>query len=355
MYIKNLSLENFRSYEKREFDFDSKTNLIVGENGIGKTNLLEAIYCLSTGKSFRSSGQSKLINWSANYAIIRAIIAQKEEENELEIQYTTSPELNSKTIRRKFIINKVEKTRSAYLASNIKSVIFHPDDIRLVSGSPSRRRDFLDDILSQIDWRYSQAVSQYNRALKHRNELLDQIKIGQNSRTELFYWDKSIIKNSEIIYQFRLDFFKFINNFLINHQDLEIKKIFIKYYPSVITQSKLDNFYPKDLACGYTQIGPHRDDFSFNNQIFKSEDKNLSDWGSRGQQRLAVLAVRLAQINFIDSKNQSKPILLLDDIFSELDQEHQKLVFNICKDYQTFYTSTEDNNLTTGKIHQVII
>ena len=355
MHIKNLTLENFRSYRKRYFEFDSKNNLIIGDNGVGKTNLLESIYCLSTGKSFRSSSQSKLINWESNYSIIRATTSVKNETNELEIQYTLSPEINSKITKRKFLINKVTKTRSAYLFSAIKSVVFHPEDIRLVAGSPSRRRDFIDDILSQIDWRYTQALSQYNKALKHRNELLDQIKAGLSQSTELFYWDKSIIKNSEIIYQFRLDFFKLVNDFFIKHPDSEIQKIFIKYYPSVITQKKLDDFYSKDIACGYTQIGPHRDDFSFNNYIFKSEDKNLADWGSRGQQRLAVLGIRLAQINFIDQKIKDKPILLLDDIFSELDAKHQQLVFNLCRDYQTFYTSTEDNNLSTGKINQVVI
>ena len=339
MYIKKILLENFRSYKKRLFEFDPKINLIVGDNGIGKTNLLESIYFLSAGKSFRASANRQLIHWQTKYASSRAkIINSKKEENEVEVQLIVNPDITKTTIARKYYVNKVEKTRNKYIGF-LRTVIFHPDDIRLVTGSPGRRRDFLDEIFSQSVWQYAQAVSQYKRALKHRNELLDQIRLKKNNPNELFYWNQSLVKNDAIIHDYRKSFVKFANSFFADHPDNEIKTLYLNYHPSLLTQNRLDLDYDKDLACGYTSCGNHRDDFSFDNTIFPDVDKDLSHWGSRGQQRLAVLALRLAQIDYYEKTHQEPPVLLLDDIFSELDENHQQLVSKICHKYQTFITS----------------
>ena len=341
MYLKKLLLQNFRSHENKLCEFGSKFNLILGPNGSGKTNILESIFFLSSGKSFRSSSQSKLINWNTYFTSVRAkIVNETEEETEAEIRISKDPSGQKPTVSRKFFIDKVEKPRKKYLGT-FKNVIFQPEDIRLVTGSPSRRRDFLDEIFSQIEWRYTSALSQYNRALKHRNELLDQIRDGFASQNELFYWNQVLIKNSEIIHGFRKKIIESINEFFANHPDSQISTISINYHPSVLTADKLKKNYQFDLRRGYTQAGIHRDDFSFDNSTFPSEDKNLAFWGSRGQQRLAVLSLRLGQINFLEQNYQDKPVLLLDDIFSELDPEHQQLVTKVCRHYQTIFTSSE--------------
>lgn len=350
MYLSKIFLQNFRSYEQKLLEFDPKLNLILGSNGSGKTNILESIYLLSCGKSFRSSSLPKLINWSSNYSFCRAKIHKNNEDLELEVQLVKSDK--SASIGRKFIVQKVEKTRKNYLGI-FKVVVFEPEDIRLITGSPSRRRDYLDSIFTSTEWRYTAALAQFNKALKHRNELLDQIRAGTNSKTELFYWDQALVKNCQIIHLYRQSFFKSANNFFKTHPDPEIQKLFLNYHPSIITSEKLEAGYSYDLSRGYTQIGLHRDDFSFDNSIFNSVDKNLAFWGSRGQQRLAVLALRLAQINFIESTYHDTPILLLDDIFSELDENHRQMVVNICLKYQTFFTSSDNESvaiLPTAKI-----
>jgi DNA replication and repair protein RecF len=345
VYLSKLLLQNFRSYDQKLIEFDPNLNLILGLNGSGKTNILEAVFLLAAGKSFRSSSLSKLINWNNFFTSVRAkLINSKEETSEIEIKLIKDQTGRSSTVSRKFLIEKVEKIRKKYIG-NFKTVIFHPDDIRLINGSPTRRRDFLDEIFLQTEWRYTQALSQYHKALKHRNELLDQIRDGQSSKNELFYWDQTLIKNAKIIHDFRTSFVRFANSFFQNHSDSQINQIFLNYHPSILTEDKLAQTYQLDLHRGCTQIGIHRDDFSFNNNKFSTDDKNLAFWGSRGQQRLAVLAIRLAQINYLEQTYNDKPVLLLDDIFSELDPEHQQLVANVCQDYQTIFTAAEPESL----------
>jgi DNA replication and repair protein RecF len=345
MYLSKLLLQNFRSYSQKLFKFDPKLNLIIGSNGSGKTNILEAIFLLATGKSFRSSSQSKLINWNDFFTSVRAkVIKNKDEINEIEVKLIKDQTGKSSAVSRKFLIEKVEKTRKKYIGT-FKSVIFNPDDIRLINGSPNRRREFLDEIFLQTEWRYTQALSQYNKALRHRNKLLDQIREGQSIKSELFYWDQTLIKNAKIIHDFRTSFIRSANSFFQNHFDSQIKLIFLNYHPSILTEDKLNKTYQLDLHRGYTQIGVHRDDFTFNNNDFLTDDKNLAFWGSRGQQRLAVLSIRLAQINYLENTYHDKPILLLDDIFSELDPEHQKLVVSLCQDYQTIFTAAEPESI----------
>jgi len=345
VYLSKLLLQNFRSYQNQIFEFGPNFNLILGPNGSGKSNILEAIFFLSSGKSFRSSSQSKLINWNNYFSSVRAkLVDNQQDTTEIEVRISKDPKFPNNSISRKFLIQKVIKTRKKYIGI-IKNVVFQPEDIRLVTGSPTRRREFLDEIFSQTEWRYSSSISQYNKALKHRNELLDQIRLNLASPGDLFYWDQVLIKNSKIIHDFRISFVKSVNYFFSNHSDSQINILSLNYRPSILNEDKLKNNYSIDLNRGYTQIGPHRDDFSFNNSVFLASDKNLAFWGSRGQQRLAVLALRLAQINFLEETYHDKPILLLDDIFSELDLEHQQLVVKICQNYQTIFTSSELKNI----------
>jgi len=352
VYLSQLILENFRSYHRRDFEFGPKTNLVLGPNGSGKTNLLEAIYFLSCGKSFRSSALSQLICWDKPFTSVRGRITKDSEPAELEVQLIKEPAKIS--LSRKFIIDQVATSRPKYLGV-LKTVVFEPEDIRLVTGSPNRRREYLDSVFTATQWRYAQALSQYHRALKHRNELLDLIRQAKSQRSELFYWDQSLIKNANIIHTFRQNFIKSLNTFFQDHSFSEIQTLSLNYHPSVLTQEKLEKNYSLDLNLGYTQAGIHRDDFSFDNSVFSAADKNLAFWGSRGQQRLAVLALRLGQINYLEETYSQKPILLLDDIFSELDPEHRQLVVDICHKYQTIFTSADESVIAilpdSAKIH----
>lgn len=350
MYISKILVQNFRSYDKKLVELDKKANLILGQNGSGKTNLLEAVYFLSSGKSFRSSSSGQLIKWGEKMSSVRAKINDKDGMSEIEVQLWRE---DTGSLKRRFLIDKVVKTRSKYWGK-AKIVVFEPEDIRLVNGSPGRRRDFLDGVFANTEWRYASALSQYHKALKHRNELLDIIATGKAQKTELFYWDQSLIKNSEIIQNFRFNWVKSANAFFLSHSDKEINKFSIKYQASTITLEKLEQLYPLELSVGHSKCGPHLDDFSIDYADFQTKDKNLAFWGSRGQQRLAVLALRLAQINYLEEQYDEEPILLLDDIFSELDENHRQIVIEICRKYQTIFTSAE-NQITNYLSNSLVI
>ncbi|HWS49207.1 MAG TPA: DNA replication and repair protein RecF [Candidatus Methanoperedens sp.] len=338
MHISKILVQNFRSYDRKLLELDKNANLILGSNGSGKTNLLESIYFLSSGKSFRSSSSGQLIKWGEKLSSVRAKVNNKDSESEIEVQLWRE---DTGSLKRRFLIDKIVKTRAKYWGK-VKIVVFEPEDMRLITGSPGRRRDFLDGVFANTEWRYASALSQYYKALKHRNELLDIIASGKAQKAELFYWDQSLLKNSEIIQKFRYDWVKSANSFFINHSDREINKFFIRYQASTISLEKLEQLYPIELAAGHSKCGPHLDDFSIDYKDFQTEDKNLAFWGSRGQQRLAVLALRLAQINYLEEKYDEEPILLLDDIFSELDENHRQIVIEICRKYQTIFSSAEN-------------
>ena len=340
MHLKKILLQNFRSYDQKLLEFSSKSNLIIGPNGSGKSNILESIYLLSTAKSFRSSSISQMIAWNQNLSSVRGKVIKKKQESEVEVQLIKNQESPTNSVKRRFLIDKVPKPRKIFLTC-LNTVVFNPEDIRLVNGSPTRRRDFLDNIFTQIDWKYNSSLSQYHKALKHRNELLDLIRTNRASANELFYWDQSLVKNAAILYDLRLSFFNSANSFFLQNDYPEVKGLSLKYQPSILTLEKLNQNLNFDIQRGHTQFGPHRDDFIFEFSLFSNQDKNLAFWGSRGQQRLAVLAIKLAEIHFLLEFSGSRPVLLLDDIFSELDSDHQKLVTDICRNYQTIITSSD--------------
>ena len=190
MYLKTIILKNFRNYNQENFSFIKKTNLVLGPNGLGKSNLLEAIHLLSHGKSFRAQRITQLIRWGQPLSSVQAQVQKGDQGINLEVQLTFGEILGKKTPKRRFLVNEILKTRRNYLG-NLRSVIFQPEDIRLITGSPSRRRNFLDQVLSQLDWEYARASAQYRRALTHRNKLLDFVRDRRARPEELFFWDQS--------------------------------------------------------------------------------------------------------------------------------------------------------------------
>lgn len=340
MRIAKTTLQKFRSYEKQPFVFSSGVTILVGPNAVGKTNILEAISLAAVGKSFRAVKDSDMILWGNELArVIHTIADTKGGETTLEILLTCGMVQGQKTQSKKYLVNGIAR-RQVDFVGNLHVVLFAPTDLKLVTESPSVRREYLNTVLVQVDREYRRNLQSYERGLRQRNSLLDRINEGVASRGQLLFWDQLLIKTGSYITEKRREYIDAINAYTLD--DLQYRLV---YDPSVISASRLLQYKDEEVAAKTTLVGPQRDDFRFE-KIGKTDTYvDIARFGSRGEQRLAVLWLKLAELTYIEEKTGDRPILLLDDIFSELDEESRHIVFSIIDKQQTIITSAEEELL----------
>lgn len=338
--IKNIYLQNFRSYKKAEFSFE-KTTLIIGPNTSGKSNLVEAIYLLSAGKSFRTDKDAQMLAFKEEVGRVRGIL--KDEEIEVLI---TNGQVNGGSQYKKFLVNGVSKRRVDF-TGHLLTVLFSPQDLEIIVDSPSLRRNFLDEILEQVNRDYRVAVIAYVKALRQRNALLEKERerrrLGEplaRREKQLEYWDNLVIENGNIITAKREEFINFLNS-----SPKDIFDFVVEYDKSVISKQRLLQYKNEEVASGVTLVGPHRDDFSIH--MFspsassgQATTHDIKFFGSRGQQRLAILQLKVLELLFVEKTLGERPTLILDDIFSELDEDHIVLILDQIGKQQTIMTTT---------------
>lgn len=339
MLLKNISLQSFRGFSKSSFDFSDTTTVIVGPNGVGKTNLLEAIYLLATGKSFRSGIEEDMIRLGKEFARVKAKVIGPEDSAELEVLLTRGEVGGQKVGRKKLMLNKLPK-RLIDFAGQLQVVLFGPWDMGLVIDAPSVRRKFLDAVLSQTDREYRRATLSYEKGIRARNKLLERIRDEGASRGQLLFWNQLLIKNGDYISRKREDLIDFINSC---HQ-LSSTTYVLDYDKSAISESRLEQYANEEVAAAATLVGPHRDDI-----VFKIDSRNLAKFGSRGEQRMCILWIKLAELSYIDKTFDARPLLLLDDIFSELDENHRKIVMGVIDQQQTILTTADPHTVADLK------
>ncbi len=347
MKIRKLSIINFRNYEKLLLEFNDNINIFIGDNGEGKTNILESIYVLAITKSHRSNIDKNLIKNGMEYLKITGEISSENKINTHEIL------INNKGKRVSINRNAFKKI-SDYISS-FTVILFSPDDLELIKGSPSERRKFLNIEIGELDNKYVYYQNEYNNLVKNRNEYLKHIDIDKYNKEYLDIINNQIVEKSLKIYKYRFSFIKeMTKNLKRIYLDIFNLNINIKYINtcdldeydetkiSNILLNKLTNNLKKEIILGSTQYGPHKDDF----EIYL-EDKNIKEYGSQGEQRLAILCIKLSELNiFKDIKNEY-PVLLLDDVFSELDiEKRNKLIEIIDPNIQVFITSTDIKNIS---------
>src|ERR1700722_13577906 len=333
MYLKHLSLQNFRSYSKTSFSFDPQLTIVGGPNASGKTNLVEAISFLSTGKSFRTSKEKQLIGFGEPVARVKGEFDLDREKEEIEIMVAES---STEMLQKRYLINGVSKRRSS-LSGKLPTVLFTPLDLVIVSGQPGDKRRFLDSILEQTDQEYASALIIYSKALRQRNALLEFVqKSGKRDQERFAYWDNLLITNGNIITQKRETFIAYLNQ--------KTKKLFpfiLIYDKSLMSRERLLQYKDAEVGAGMTLVGPQRDDVII--QSWHPISKELEDvkyFCSRGQQRLVTLELKNMQITYLKEQLQVQPLLVLDDIFSELDSEHINLVLSMTHNFKTIITTT---------------
>ncbi len=331
MLLNSVSLQNFRNHKSLDINFNTKTTFIVGPNTSGKTNLLEAISCLSNGKSFRGAKDEDMVKKGENIAKITG----ETSETELEVIIVLG-ETEVERVKKKYLVNGVSKSRINF-EGNLTAIIFSPSDLDIITGSPHLRREFLDTVLTQADRDYRYALSSYVKALRQRNALLDQARdSGVRNEKQFDYWDTLLINTGSIITQKREEFIEFLNK-----AKKDIFDFVVIYDKSVISEARLLQYKDAEVASAVTLVGPHRDDFAvsmFDNATNAAAD--VKSFGSRGQQRLVILQLKLLQLDFIEKVLGERPLLLLDDIFSELDSGHIKLVTKMVDKQQSIVTTT---------------
>lgn len=379
MWIKNLKLTNFRSYEKKDLEFGQPTTVLVGPNAVGKTNILEAIYLLASGESFRAEKIEEMVRWGEEVAhVVGEILPQdprtkyphfakasrgRQEPNKfrilnsnnqtkLQVVLTRGEVQGKKAAKRAYKVNGVAR-RKQDMVGQLTAVVFRPEDLDIITDSPSLRRAFLDRVLAQVDRDYRRSLISYEKALRRRNRLLTQIREGEVPRTVLTFWDMLLIKEGEVLTHKRQELVEFINGQAKIEQTRQVVFDF-----SVISQKRLAQYAKEEVLAGYTLVGPHRDDFTIVTEVPSTkfphdaealrgrQDPNkrqidLSIYGSRGQQRMGVLWLKLCELAFVEEKTGERPVLLLDDIFSELDDLHDQLVMGLLGRQQTIITTTE--------------
>lgn len=334
MKIESLKLKNFRNYELLSLGFDKSTNIFYGDNAQGKTNILEAVYLSGTTKSHRGTKDKDMIQFGANESHIETIV----EKNGIKYQIDMHLKKNSP---KGIAINKIPIRKASELFGIINIVFFSPEDLNIIKNGPGERRRFIDLELSQLDKVYLNNLSNYNRIVNQRNHLLKEIDYNKSALETLDIWDMQLIQYGSKIIERRQKFIEEINEIISNiHKKLTGNREDIKivYEPSngalSFEQALLKN-KEKDLRIKSTSVGPHRDDIAF-----LVSDIDIRKYGSQGQQRTAALSLKLSEIELVKKSIHDTPVLLLDDVLSELDKHRQNYLLDSIHDIQTLITCT---------------
>lgn len=341
MKIKSLSLVNYRNYKKETFSLCDGLNVFAGNNAQGKTNALEAIFYCAIGKSLRTSKDKDLVNFEQESAKITLEVEKKYSKTKIEVYLFKK---DKKTIK----INSIPIKKIGELMGEVNAVFFSPDELKLIKETPEDRRRFMDIHISQTNKNYFYLLTKYEKILNSRNKLLKDTKDKQDLQQTIDIWNRQLAQVASKIIIYRLEFLSFLSPIAKQkHQFLtDGKEVLELEYAGIVDKNeqtlerqilkKLEDNLEKDYALGYTTIGPHRDDIKI-----KLNGIDVRNFGSQGQQRTCALSLKLAELDIMEKQTGEKPILLLDDVLSELDLERKIKLIELSSNYQTVLTCTD--------------
>lgn len=342
MYLAKINLENFRNFTRKSFSFSPFFTLVIGENSKGKTNLIESAFFLLNGLGFREEKEIELIFFNKNKGFVDGFFQDGDDIFNFKIIL----ENNKNKVEKNFYLNKAKKTYFQYKSNLPKAVLFSPEQIEIINGSPKVRRDYIDKFISSYDLNYKRYLLNYENSLKRRNKILEKYQDEKKLEEELVFWNDYLEKQGQYLTKKREEYIDFLNK----HSQINEKNFIIKYLKNEFNKERLKKFLKEERYFRKTLIGPQKDDF----QIFEKE-KNIHIYGSRSEQRMALFWLKINEINYFQEKLKKRPIILLDDIFSELDFHHKKIVLNLVKKYQTIATTTEIEVLEMIEVPKMVI
>lgn len=341
MKIKSVKLVSFRNYDYQIVDFPMQITLVSGTNGQGKTNLVESVVVAATTKSPRTSNMSELVKDGAAETLVEILLERK--FGQMNLSFT----INAKG-EKKFFINSNPVSKMSDVFGNLVVVYFSPDDLKIVSASPDKRRDFMDTDISELSGSYYNLIQRYNKVLLQRNKLLKTERDRALLLAQIGVWDEQLAQIASLIIKTRKSFIeklkvpakealKYISS---SKDDLEIEYVGVKGTSAEEIKEELLKSLKfnleRDIELGYTSVGPHRDDI-----YFGLNGKDARNFASQGQQRSIVLALKFAELEIFEKELGEEPILVLDDVFSELDTTRQRRLYEKMSKYQTIITGTQ--------------
>ncbi|MDY4669066.1 MAG: DNA replication/repair protein RecF [Oliverpabstia sp.] len=353
MYIESLELKNYRNYEYLCIDFDRGTNILFGDNAQGKTNILEAVYLAGTTKSHRGSKDKELIRFEQDESHIRMFVNKDGVSHKIDMHLKKN---KSKGIA----VDGIPIKKASQLFGIVNLVFFSPEDLNIIKNGPSERRRFMDLELCQLHRIYLQDLSDYNRILNQRNKLLKDIAFSPRLEETLDVWDMQLVNYGKKIISLRKEFLHDLNEIIFDiHKNLTGGKeeLILEYEPDVEEEAfaeKLLKTREKDLRFKMSSTGPHRDDF-----CVKVNGIDIRKFGSQGQQRTAALSLKMSEIYLVRKIIKEYPVLLLDDVLSELDSSRQNYLLQSIHEIQTMITCTGldefiQNQFSINRVFRVI-
>lgn len=355
MIIESVDLQNYRNYEFLNMTFDNKINIIYGDNAQGKTNILESLYVCATSKSHRGSKDKDIIRFGNDEAHIKVMVKKHGMNYRLDMHL-------KKNKTKGIAVNGIPIRRAVELFGIINIIIFSPEDMNIIKNGPSERRRFMDMELSQLDKIYLSNLVNYNKVVVQRNKLLKQLQFSDDSGLVdmLDVWDMQLVRYGSEIIKRRMDFIDNINSIIRPvHSKLSGNKeiLNLRYIPCTTTDNFKDEVIrsrERDIKFKMTNVGPHKDDVAF-----FINDKDVRKYGSQGQQRTCALSLKLAEIELVKKVINDTPVLLLDDVLSELDANRQNFLLDSIGDIQTIITCTGldefvNNRFSINRIFKVV-
>ncbi len=353
MNIRSIELKNFRNYENLEISFDEGTNILFGDNAQGKTNILEAAYMSGTTKSHKGSRDREMIRFGEEEAHLKTVVVRGGREYQIDMHL-------KKNRAKGIAIDKIPIKKASDLFGILNIVFFSPEDLNIIKNGPAERRRFLDSELCQLDRIYLADLTNYNKILAQRNKLLKDMIYRPSLSDTLPVWDMQLIETGKKIIRRRKQFVDELREIVSDiHYRISGGKeeLFLKYEPNIddiFFEDELSRAKEKDKKLCQTSVGPHRDDL-----LFSIGDVDIRKYGSQGQQRTSALSLKLSEIELVRKSISDTPVLLLDDVLSELDSSRQNYLLNNISDTQTIITCTGldefvRNRFTVNRVFEVI-
>ena len=353
MNIRSIELKNFRNYENLEISFDEGTNILFGDNAQGKTNILEAAYMSGTTKSHKGSRDREMIRFGEEEAHLKTVVVHGGREYQIDMHL-------KKNRAKGIAIDKIPIKKASELFGILNIVFFSPEDLNIIKNGPAERRGFLDSELCQLDRIYLADLTNYNKILAQRNKLLKDMIYRPSLSDTLPVWDMQLIETGKKIIRRRKQFVDELREIVSDiHYRISGGKeeLFLKYEPNIddiFFEDELSRAKEKDKKLCQTSVGPHRDDL-----LFSIGDVDIRKYGSQGQQRTSALSLKLSEIELVRKSISDTPVLLLDDVLSELDSSRQNYLLNNISDTQTIITCTGldefvRNRFTVNRVFEVI-